>query len=288
MFHAFKKKSSEMAYQNSNFCKVVFSGFFMCSGAILYAGSAHAVPELFPHQAKYEMRLLSAEQDTQVVAVTGKVQFEIENDCKGWVSSEDYLIEFSYNSGDSSVMFSHFESWEDFDGKLYSFEVQESSSFEGEKEFMGFASRQGGASESFEAFNSLTPDTPMMLPEDVYFPVHHTQKIIEHAQDGKKLFYADIFYGAEPERSLKRTSTVIGSMQEISEPMLQEMLVQKTYYPVQIAYFDPSSSEATPDYEITFHVQENGVVAYYEVDYGDFALKADLVEITELPEPTCN
>jgi len=87
------------------------------------SSAASAVPELYPHQAKYEMKLLSANQDTQVVAVSGKVKFEIENDCKGWVSSEDYLIEFNYNSGDSSVMFSHFESWEDYEGKLYSFEI---------------------------------------------------------------------------------------------------------------------------------------------------------------------
>ena len=254
---------------------------------IAYPSSAYAVAELFAHQAKYEMRLLSAQQDTQVVAVTGKVQFELENDCKGWVSSEDYLIEFNYNSGDSSVMFSHFESWEDFNGELYSFEVQERSSFEEDKEFMGFASRQDG-SEVIEAFNSLSPEEPMTLPNEVYFPVSHTLQIIEHAKAGKKLFYADIFYGAEPERSLKRTSTVIGSLTELPTPQLKEMLAEQSYYPVQIAYFDPNSTQATPDYEITFHVQDNGVVAYYEVDYGDFALKADLVEITELPQQNCN
>ena len=259
-----------------------------CTILLVAASSAaNAVPELYPHQAKYEMKLLSAEQDTQVVAVSGKVKFEIENDCKGWVSSEDYLIEFNYNSGESSVMFSHFESWEDYEGKLYSFEIEERSSFDKDKSFMGYASRQGQGG-TVEAFNSLAPDTPMTLPEDVYFPVRHTQQIIQQAQSGEKLFYADIFYGAEPERSLKRTSTVIGSLQEIARPELQGMLDKQTYYPVQIAYFDPNSSEATPDYEITFHVQENGVIAYYEVDYGDFALKADLVEITALPEPSCS
>ena len=96
---------------------------------ILIAGTAQAaaIPELSTHQARYEMDLLSATQDSQMTSIKGKVKFEIKNDCNGWISSEDYLLEFGYGSGDSAIIVSHFESWEDKTGNLYSFEVHEGS-----------------------------------------------------------------------------------------------------------------------------------------------------------------
>ena len=92
-----------------------------------------------------------------MTSIKGKVKFEIKNDCNGWISSEDYLLEFGYGSGDSAIIVSHFESWEDKTGNLYSFEVHEGSSYEPEKQFMGYASRNAAAAGN-EAFNSLAPD----------------------------------------------------------------------------------------------------------------------------------
>ncbi|MGB0794588.1 MAG: EipB family protein [Candidatus Puniceispirillaceae bacterium] len=256
---------------------------------ILIAGTAQAaaIPELSTHQARYEMDLLSATQDSQMTSIKGKVKFEIKNDCNGWISSEDYLLEFGYGSGDSAIIVSHFESWEDKTGNLYSFEVHEGSSYEPEKQFMGYASRNVAAAGN-EAFNSLAPDSVASLPDDVYFPVLHTRSILERAEKGEKLFSANIFFGAEPDKSLKRTSTVIGTLQKIDDPKLSDMLEMKSYYPVQVAYFDPASTQLTPDYEITFHMQPNGVIPYYEVDYGDFSLKASMTEIELLPTPDCS
>ena len=65
-------------------------------------------------------------------------------------------------------------------------------------------------------------------------------------------------------------------------------LASPSYYPIQIAYFDPNSTEAVPEYEITFHMLPNGVVAYYEVDYGTFAIDAKLVNVKPLPQPDCS
>jgi hypothetical protein len=43
-----------------------------------------------------------------------------------------------------------------------------------------------------------------------------------------------------------------------------------------------------PEYEHTFHLQPNGVISYYEIDYGDFSVDAQLVEIEALPAPICS
>ena len=87
---------------------------------------------------------------------------------------------------------------------------------------------------------------------------------------------------------MKRTSSVIGARQEVKNEDKLGQLAEQDYYPIQIAYFDPNSSEAVPEYEITFHMLTNGVVAYYEVDYGTFAIDAELVDAKPLPQPNCS
>ena len=56
-------------------------------------------------------------------------------------------------------------------------------------------------------------------------------------------------------------------------------LIESDYYPIQVAYFDLDPNESLPEYQIKFHMQKNGVVSYYEVDYGDFVISAKLKEI---------
>ena len=156
-----------------------------------------------------------------------------------------------------------------------------------EKKFNGYANLPPVA-ERAEAFFSMQPDTAMPLPAKVFFPVAHTRELLDKAEKGGKLFSAHIFFGAEPDRALKRTSSVIGARQAVKNEDRLGQLAAQDYYPIQIAYFDPKSTEAIPEYEITFHMLPNGVVAYYEVDYGTFAIDAELVDAKPLPKPNCS
>lgn len=260
-----------------------------CGGVVMFGvglpASVGAV-DLAAHEATYEMSLLTARQDSQMAAVKGKTNFIIRRDCDGWTSSENYVLEFDYQSGESDILASHFSSWEENAGQLYSFEVHEGSTYEEEKQFNGYANLPPVADRP-EAFFSMQPDTAMPLPETVYFPVAHTRELLDKAEQGGKLFSAHIFFGAEPDRALKRTSSVIGSRQSVKNEDTLGKLASQSYYPIQIAYFDPNSTEAVPEYEITFHMLPNGVVSYYEVDYGTFAIDAKLVDAKPLPQPDC-
>ena len=243
--------------------------------------------ELASHEATYNMSLLSVEQESQMAGIKGKTNFTIRRDCDGWKSSENYVLEFDYQSGETAIMASQFSSWEEFAGQLYSFEVHEGSTFENEKQFNGYANLPPVADRA-EAYFSMQPDTAMPLPDKVFFPVAHTRELLDKAEQGRKLFSAHIFFGAEPDSALKRTSSVIGARQTVKNEDRLGRLAAQDYYPIQIAYFDPSSSEAVPEYEITFHMLPNGVVAYYEVDYGTFAIDAELVDAKPLPPANCS
>ena len=243
--------------------------------------------ELTPHKAIYEMRMMSADSETQLSDVTGQNEFSLTRECDGYVVAENYMLEFSYGSGETAIIASQFQSWEHIDGGLYSFSVHEGSNFEPEKKFDGYAYRPPQVAEP-EAFFSMQPNSALPLPKAVYFPLAHTLDLLDKADKGEKLFSADLFFGTEPDKAIRRTNSVIGKAQETGEIVKMGSLTEPFYYPVQIAYFDPKSSVSVPEYEHAFHLQPNGVVSYYEINYGDFSVDAQLVEIEALPPPICS
>lgn len=243
--------------------------------------------ELAAHEATYQMGLISARNDTGIIAIVGRSNSKLFRDCQGWVYSEDYLVELSHESGENTVLASHFESWEDISGGMYSFEMQEGSTFTGHKQFEGYATTPP-TSQDAQAFFSLDPDRPLPLPDTVFFPVAHIQAVLDKAEKGETFFPADVFFGIEPDRALKHTNTVIGNLQKGKKNKdVLGRLAMKSYYPVHTAYFDPDSQESVPEYEMTFHLQPNGIIAYYEIDYGDFSIDARLVNAKGLDRPDC-
>jgi hypothetical protein len=60
-------------------------------------------------------------------------------------------------------------------------------------------------------------------------------------------------------------------------------------WPVAIGYFEPGPSrvDTLPTYELSFRFYENGVSSRLYIDYGDFAIRGELKELTFLEEGKC-
>lgn len=238
------------------------------------------------HRAFYEMELGERLQNSSIINVKGRSAYIIERDCEGWRSVEDYVMEFVGETGASERVISQFESWEADSGDKYSFDIQENSSFEGRKAFGGFA-QIIDAGEGIASF-SMAPDAEIQLPANTFFPVQHLEHILSSASDGRNMLAATIFTGAEPDDALMKTNTVVGGWQETAGEIDLGGFADGGYWPVRIAYFKPSSQSAEPAYEINFAIQRNGVVRSYEVDYGDFSIRADLTKIETVAVPSCS
>ena len=197
----YRKKQKKAGKMRENMSKKF--GLAVCASLIGFSIEVGAI-ELVAHEATYEMGLLASGNDAKMTDIVGKTNFLMRKDCEGWISSEDYLLEFAYDTGDSALLASHFESWEELSGNLYSFEVDERSTYEEEKQFNGYASIPP-LTDKPVAYFSMQPDVALSLPEQVYFPIAHTKALLERAEKGEKLFSANIFFGAEPDRAIKRT-----------------------------------------------------------------------------------
>lgn len=238
------------------------------------------------HKAFYEMRLGDRVQNSNIVNVVGRSAFAVKRDCDGWLSVEDYMIEFVNDNGGSDRIVSHFESWEADSGDKFSFDVTEDSTFSGRKDFGGFADLS--TEKTGSAFFSLEPEAELELPEGTYFPVRYLESVLDAADRGKTMIAATIFTGGEPDDALMTTSTVVGGWRAADGSIDLGRLREDGFWPIQVAYFKPSATTSEPEYEIKFSMQPNGVVRNYVIDYGDFSIAADLTEIEDIDAPICS
>ena len=257
-----------------------------CAASVLIVTAAPFAnaASIVGHRAFYEMRIGTVDKNAAVQSVAGRSAFMLVQECSGWRSAEDYMIEFGSAEGRANRVLSRFESWESESGDQYSFDVTEKSSFQADKDFGGYAekNREGG-----EAVFLLDANDSVPLPKNTYFPMRHVRAIIELAGDGGNILAASVFTGAEPDDALMTTNTVIGGWQGVKSDVDLGTLDGKGFWPVQIAYFKPTATSVEPEYEIQFWLQPNGVVRQYEIDYGDFSIVAKLVNIESIDAPQC-
>jgi hypothetical protein len=58
-------------------------------------------------------------------------------------------------------------------------------------------------------------------------------------------------------------------------------------WPAAISYFEPGKKDGQPVYVLSFDLYENGVSRALKLDYGDFALRGEMTELTLSPTSDC-
>lgn len=246
---------------------------------------AFAAPSgIMPHRAFYEMELGTTGQNANIQAIEGRSAFTLSRDCDGWLSGEDYVIEFGGREGNLDRIVSRFSSWEADSGDKYSFDITETSSYQDNQEFNGYATITADRS---DAYFSMSPEAPVSLPQDTYFPMRHMMAILDYARSGKKILAATVFTGAEPDDALLSTNTVIGSWNSQDQKELLGGFSADGFWPVRVAYFKPESTSVEPEYEINYALQPNGVIRNYEIDYGEFTIIAKMLKIETVETRVC-
>ena len=71
-------------------------------------------------------------------------------------------------------------------------------------------------------------------------------------------------------------------------PTQIEALKDMRRWPVTISYFEQDKKDGEPAYVLSFDLYENGVSRALKLDYGDFALKGEMTQLTLLPIPKCD
>lgn len=244
------------------------------------AGHALAVP-LIQHRAVYDLTLDRASDRSGINAINGRMVYEIRGSaCEGYTVRFRYVTQ-SETRDASQLTDQQTTTFEEPDGKSFSFVTKSYIDENLDKELRGNASRDDkGIRVVIDK-----PEHKEVQLADSLFPTQHLVDLIAKANKGEKFYETTIFDGSEDADKLMTTTVVVGR-KEAAEgtdpemPALHELAAQQ-YWPVDIAYFDDETEagEDTPDYRISFKLYENGLTRDLEMDYGEFVIHGKLVDL---------
>jgi hypothetical protein len=125
--------------------------------------------------------------------------------------------------------------------------------------------------------------------------MQHASTLVQAAKNGVKLFTANLYDGSEKGEKYYLTSTAIGNEYAPgTKPLVPtfkgaDKLAGVPSWPMSISYFDAGKDQEDqlPAYELSFRYFEDGVTSDLKIDYGEFAIKGELKELTFLDPGKC-
>ena len=256
------------------------------------AGVAGAVP-LAQHRAVYDLKLSEASGTSGITGISGRMVYEIRGSaCEGYTVRFRYVTQADTRDA-SQVTDQQTTTFEDADGKSFSFVTKSYTDQNLDKELRGNATRESDGVK----IQIDRPETKSIELEPTQFPTQHLVDLISRAKTGETFYETSIFDGSEDADKAMTTTVIVGRQSNTSngdpEAKALDALSGEKFWPVDIAYFDEATEggEDTPEYRISFKLYENGLTRDLEMDYGDFVISGQLVDLAVFKpeaESPCN
>jgi hypothetical protein len=261
---------------------------------MVMAGSAVAIspaPAKLPfatHQAVYDLRLDSGGKAESVSDAEGRMVYDFAGSrCDGYTTKLRFVTRISDGDGNSRLTDVATSTFEDADGKSFSFATKSYVDGTLAEDSTGSAEREGG---KLHVTLAKPKTNRFDIAPSFQFPNQHLSTIIEAAMRGERFVQVGLFDGSEKGEKPYATAAVIGAANSGADDLGDEAaaklagIANVRHWPVTLSYFDQKGSgEQSPAYELSFIVYENGVTRRMRLDYGDFALTGKLVRLDMKP-----
>jgi hypothetical protein len=249
-----------------------------------------AGPVLLPHHAVYRLSLASSSGSKAPADASGMIAYDFTgSSCDGYKTVFRQVTALQPPEGDTRVSDTKTTTIESGDAARFDFDSSTSVNQSNAQDVKGEATRQGDGS---VGVSLQQPETATIdLKSSVLFPTEHLQHIISAAESGSKIFTASVFDGSDTGRKTYNTLSIMGA--PLTAPAADkagqdDALKGKRRWPVTISYFEQGQDDAQPAYVLSFELYENGVSRALKVDYGNFALRGELIEFTPGAASTCS
>lgn len=283
---------------SSRFEVSAWSAFSALAATLASTSGLAAEPVHFaPHRAVYELSLADSTAGSGVSGVTGRMVYELNGSpCDGYTQNMRFVTVMTNQEGTETVSDLRNSSWEDADGKKLRFSSTQYQNDELADSSQGDAARSKKGPTPVVGVDLTKPSKKRVsLPTDIYFPMQHASTLVKAAKSGVKLFSANLYDGSEKGEKYYLTSTAIGNeyMPGTKPPSPafkgSDKLAAVASWPMSISYFDANKDheDQVPAYELSFRYFEDGVTSDLKIDYGEFAIKGELKELTFLDPGKC-
>ncbi|XHB99156.1 cell envelope integrity EipB family protein [Nitratireductor sp. ac15] len=250
------------------------------------ASLAQAAPRLLPHRAIYDLSLEQASDRSGINGISGRMVYEFAGSvCEGYTTTFRFVMRLETDDA-SRLSDQQTTTYEDGEGKVFQFVNKMYLDNMLDREVKGVARLEEG-----ETLVELSrPERRSEKLERTQFPVRHMKEVLAKAESGGGFYQTTLYDSSEDADRVMMTSVTIGKAKPIEkndpERSAAARLENQSYWPVSIAYFDPTEErgEALPDYEISFLLHESGVTRSLEMNYDEFSIRGQLVDLTMFDE----
>lgn len=250
--------------------------------ACLGVGPALA-DELLPHRAVYDLSLHERTERSGITAISGRMVYEFNgSSCDGYTVNFRFVTEFDTEEF-SRLIDEQSTTYEGPDGESFDFAMRSYLDGDLDREARGSATpNEGGTHVSVERPEQMEHDLGPSL-----FPTQHLKDLLDKIAEGRTFYETTIFDGSEAGSKVMTTTVIVGRQSTLNaddpEHELLAAAADAEYWPVNIAYFDLQKGDATgeglPTYRIAFKLNRAGISHDLVMDYGDFAIAGQLVEL---------
>ncbi len=257
-------------------------------------GNANAQSvKLEAHRAVYDMTLDPNRKSGAISAAKGRMVFEITGSaCEGYTQNMRFVTQMVGQDGQPNLTDLRSSTFED--GAFNTFRYS-SSTLRDERATEAVQGEAKRGSSGVQIDLTKPEKKTLNFPAGVNFPVQHSVAIIEAARAGKTSLRIDLYDGSDKGEKIYDTKTIIGARAKPDAngqlPVLKgaERLDAMPAWPVSVSYYEmgKEKQDALPSYELSFLFFENGVSRKIFIDYGEFALRGELKDITFLDTPEC-
>lgn len=258
--------------------------FFIIVGFFIPIALATAV-ELQPHRAYYSISMsVPARPQNNIVDVRGTMMLEFNKIPGGWTVQQ--LSEIWRYTDDESVEHVRwgYVTWEAEDGMVFKFNTFRKVNDELVEDIRGTAKRKG---KLIQVFYQKPEQKTLQLPEDTFFPIQHTKRLLTAAQEGEHSFPSIVFDGSNT-TGASEINTFIGTKKVIAGNSTTEdshQFANQPFFPVRFAVYGVKETAYEPNYVTTQKLLLNGIIAEYRiVEREGIELCGKLERIEVLPE----
>ncbi|MEZ5835884.1 MAG: DUF1849 family protein [Geminicoccaceae bacterium] len=238
--------------------------------------------ELLSHRAAYRLSLHDAEPAGGVVDVRGALVMEWRASCEGWISNQQLGFVADTTDGTDFMYDVRFRSWESRDHSKLRFYVRSFDDGRPFEEISGKATLTAPGMAGVAHYEQPKVNT-IDLPAGTIFPTLHMNRLVEAAEAGEYVMTHEVFDGSDPDV----ISTVSAFIGQARVSTIDTEHGKEQRWPVHLAYYSGNAGVDTPDFQISFDLSDQGVLYDIVLDYGEFALQADLEEMEAYDTPVC-
>jgi hypothetical protein len=236
-----------------------------------------------PHRAIYDISLSSAHSGSQIVNISGQMLYEWRPSCEGWLSHYRFNLTYEYADNPAEQVNSDFTTFERYDGSSFDFSSQRLINNILAEELRGHAT-SGPIVNVAATAGEIVYDRPSNLhfdlPAGSYFPMAHTLSVLKDIQAGRHFASKTIFDGSDTEGPATITSfwngQISGPLSYLPEGLQNHSLLKSPAHNLRLAFFSQQGESASPDYEMSMTLHQNGIISIMNIDYGNFGVRQTL------------